>query len=215
MRPPFCRAPTRSGDIRSGRRVRGTFVFWWFPAPAGPGRVPHRSAHDSWSVWATSSNTRSSAWTTYQLRRAASFKRSCRWRSRPSRLLDQLLNPIGDLLALAFAAGDDQDRIISGDGSDDLIPTSLVQRFSDGTGRAAGSLEYEKRSHPVYAEQQCRQDQAQLGVDDTPMRVGIEGTPSGIGQLCQTQLANISRQGGLSHLEALFYQRLSEPILAL
>src|SRR4051812_28228718 len=47
------------------------------------------------------------------------------------------------------------------------------------------------------------------------MRVGVVGTTSRIGQLRQTQLANVPRQRGLSYLEALFHERLSQPVLAL
>src|SRR4051794_19221583 len=179
------------------------------------GRARQRSAPASWNGWATHSSTRSSVSMICRLRRAASFRRSCRWRSRPSRSLDQLLNAIGYVLPQAFAAGDDQHRIISSDRPDDLLPSSLVQGLSNGAGRAAGSLQHEKWSHPIYADQQRRQDQAQLGADGPPMWVGVVGTTSRIGQLRQTQLANVPRQGGLSYLEALFHERLSQPVLAL
>jgi hypothetical protein len=129
-------------------------------------------------------------------------------------LLNQLLDSAGYLLSLPLASGDDQDRVVTRDGTYYFTPPDLVQGLGDCPCGATRRLQHQEWADTIDTDEQGGKHLSKLGPDCPAMGMGVVRAAPGIGQLGQSQLSNVARQGGLGNHEAFISQSLAETVLA-
>ena len=118
------------------------------------------------------------------------------------------------LLAMALAPGDDQDRVVPGDGTDHLTPPHLVQGFGNRPRGPTCGLQHQERTNSIDTDEQGGKHLPKLGPHCSAVGMSVVGAASGVGQLGQPQLSNIAGQGSLGHHEAFIGQSLAQSVLA-
>src|SRR5258706_4843706 len=130
----------------------------------------------------------------------------------------ELLQPHLHGAATSLAASDDQNGIVTSDGADDLAPAGAVERQAQRLRAARRRFQDEQRADAFGRNEHGGKQLLQMLPDASAgsafrtgrvMRAAIRR-----GDLCESELANIARQGRLRHAVAFSFETLAQLLLA-